>query len=115
MPDSDIAHLEWGCPEDLDGCLEEDWPRFHPPWWPNRPGRAAHGARQSRPGPVRRAYCNQWPTVGQSWRGNWLELASGQRIPADAPVVFGVDAEPGHQSAAIVAAALGPKARCCAR
>ena len=38
----------------------------------------------------------------KSWRGNWPELASSQQ-PTDAPVV-GVDAEPGHQSAAIVAA-----------
>ena len=37
-----------------------------------------------------------------------LELASSQRIPTDAPVVFGVDAEAGPQSAAIVAAA-GPE------
>ena len=110
VPDSDIAHLEWGCPEDLDGCLEENWPRFHPGLGGLIDPSALHTALTNHgPDLFRRAYCNQWPTVEQSWRGNWLELASSQRIPADAPVVFGVDAEPGHQSAAIVAAALGPE------
>ena len=109
-PAAEICHLEWACPEDLDPCDATTWHSFHPGLGGLIEEATLHSALDLHgPDLFARAYGNCWPKVEQSWRGNWAELASAERIPNDAPVVFGCDAEPGHQSAAIVAAWLNPE------
>ena len=106
-PDAGMALMEYAAPEDLDPTLPESWPQFHP-GYPGLIDDHAMNAALDQFGPDQfaRAYGNQWPKAEVSWRGNWADLDTGEKMPPDAKVVFAVDSEPNHKSAAVVAAAL---------
>ena len=106
-PDSEHAHLEWGCPEGEDPTDATLWPQFHPgyPTLIDDYAMTTALAQFGRDGFVR-GYGNQWPREEDTWRGAWPEAASDVRIPTDVTPVLAVDAGPSHQFACIAAAAL---------
>lgn len=111
-PDAGIAYFEWSTPTDLPHDDPAVWAAYHPAYGYTIDERAVRDALdQMGEEQFRRAYLNQWPAVEASWRAGWPQLASDDRIPADARVFLAVDAQVTHRTAAITAAAPLPDGR----
>lgn len=103
-PDTNIAYFEWAAPEETDPTDQAAWPTFHPAYGLTQsPESFEIALEQLGPTQFRRAYLNLWPPASESWRQEWEFCYDDRRIPEENEVVFGVDSDPRHQKAAIVA------------
>jgi hypothetical protein len=109
VPESRICFIEYAAPYDLPWDDPATWAAWHPAY-----GRTiGHDFMVDQidilggEAGFRRAMLNQWPRTETDWRQVWDGFASTDRIPADCRrLVLAADANPTHQSASIVAAAL---------